>query len=418
MKYVVFNLGCRVNQYEGQSMIERLIKRGHEATDKLEFADRYIINTCSITKTADRKSRQAVARVLSINPDAKVYICGCSSQQNPVAFSNKENVKTISGTRGKMQFLESVMSDMENGVSVSAPPRVYEDDLAPTVTKSRAYLKIQDGCDSFCSYCIVPFVRGRSRSRSLDSIVKEAMELADKTKEIVITGINVSMYGKEIGTDLVELVQALKPVKARKRFSSIECNAITPELLAAMKKSGFCDSFHLPLQSGSNEVLRMMNRHYTRELFLSKIKLIRKYFPDAGISSDILVGFPGESDQDFNDTVDIIIRSKFMDIHVFPYSPRPGTVASEMTQVEGRIVKYRCAMLKLLQEKMFKAFLDEQYGKISYVLTEEKKYGYTVGHSSNNIKVYTTGIVGIYEKFALTTPFKDGVLGEPINDLI
>ncbi|MDR0426176.1 MAG: MiaB/RimO family radical SAM methylthiotransferase [Clostridiales bacterium] len=418
MKYVVFSFGCRVNQYEGQAMIDRLIKKGHKATDKLEFADRYILNTCSVTREADKKSRQAVARCLSINPAAKVYICGCSSQNSSEPYKLKPNVVSMSGTRGKMAFLESIMSDIELGDAVSAPARVYENDLTPTLTKTRAYIKIQDGCDNYCSYCIVPHLRGQSRSRALESILEEAESLAQRTREIVLCGVNISAYGRDIGTSLVALVTALGKVKARKRFGSLECGVITAELLTAMKKSNFCDSFHLSLQSGSNEILKLMNRHYTRAEFLAKVRLIRKYFPDAGLTTDIIVGFPGESDQDFNDTVDLVIRARFMDMHIFPYSVRPGTIAASMTKVEGRVVRYRSAMLKLLRDKIHTAFLKEQYGKISYVYAEEKAGAYAEGLSSNNVRVYVKAPVGTFEKFALLEPYREGVLGEPVKDMI
>ena len=320
MKFVVFSLGCKVNQYEGRSVIKELENRGFEATDALEKADCYILNTCSVTAEADKKSRQAVARVLKLNPDAKVVICGCSSQNNPKPYENKPNVRLISGTSGKMSIIDSIMSDIVQGNIVKNPPSEYEDDLYGELTKTRGFIKVQDGCNNFCSYCIVPYLRGRSRSRKLESIVKEAKSMAEKTLEIVVTGINVSAYGKDISLSLCDLVEALNDIPVRKRFGSLECNVIDERLLSLMVKGGWCDSFHLSMQSGSDRILKKMNRKYTSSIFIEKCDLIRKYFPDAGITTDVIVGFPTETEEDFADTVSTSQRAGFSQMHVFPFA--------------------------------------------------------------------------------------------------
>ena len=260
MKFVVFSLGCKVNQYEGQSMIKGLEARGFEAVDSLEFADCYIINTCSVTAEADKKSRQAVSRVLKLNPDAKVVICGCSAQNDYRPYQNKPNVSIIGGTSGKMALLDSIMSGIVGLNSVKEPPLSYEDDLFGELTKTRGFIKVQDGCNNFCSYCIVPYLRGRSRSRSLDSIVSEAEEMALKTHEIVITGINVSDYGSDISLNLLDLIKALNHIPVRKRFGSLECGVLDENVLSSMAEVGWCDSFHLSMQSGSDRILKKMNR--------------------------------------------------------------------------------------------------------------------------------------------------------------
>lgn len=414
MKFVVFSLGCRVNQYEGRSMIAELKKRGHEATDALEYADCYIINTCSVTMEADKKSRQAVARVLKLNPSARVIICGCSSQNDAKQYQNKKNVSIISGSSGKMSLIDSIMSDIIVGNIVNNPPLEYEDDLVGELTKTRGYIKVQDGCNNFCSYCIIPYLRGRSRSRALSSVVAEATEMAKQTNEIVITGINVSDYGRNIGLGLIDLVRALKEIPVRKRFGSLECTVIDRELLLAMRDSGFCDSFHLSLQSGSDAVLRKMNRKYTAAVFIEKFDLIKSIFPNAGITTDVIVGFPTETEDNFDETVKLCRRVGFCDMHVFPYSVRPGTVAAKLPQVSKEVSLDRARRLRLLADELRNDFLLSQRGKTEEVYIEEKIDGLGVGYTANYIKVYVNAIEGEMIKCKITEPYKDGVKGELI----
>ncbi|MGN1093848.1 MAG: tRNA (N(6)-L-threonylcarbamoyladenosine(37)-C(2))-methylthiotransferase MtaB, partial [Candidatus Neoclostridium sp.] len=357
IKVVVFSLGCKVNQYEGRAMVEKLNENGFDATDKLSVADAYIINTCSVTAEADKKSRQAVARMLKYNPSAKIYICGCSSQNNASQYEDKPNIRMIFGSFGKISAISSIMSDIvldqthKPIISVCAQPEKYEDNLTPELTKSRAFIKVQDGCNNFCSYCIVPYLRGRSRSRSIESVVAEAKDVCVKTHEIVITGINVSAYGQDNGSSLESLIDALACVPVRKRFGSLECNVITDGLLEKMKAAGFCDSFHLSMQSGSTSVLKRMNRHYTSEEFLDKIALIRKHFPNAGITTDVIVAFPGETDEEFEETLQTVKKAHFLDMHVFPYSIRHGTKAATLPQVDGTVADARVKrMLELKAE--------------------------------------------------------------------
>ncbi len=412
MKFVVFSLGCKVNQYEGRSLIKELEDRGFEATDALEKADCYIINTCSVTAEADKKSRQAVARVLKLNPQAKVVICGCSSQNDPKPYENKPNVRLISGTSGKMSLIDSIMSDIVQGNRVVKPPLVYEDDLHGELTKTRGYIKVQDGCDNFCSYCIVPYLRGRSRSRKLESIVDEAKSMAEKTRELVVTGINVSAYGKDISLSLCDLVAALNDIPVRKRFGSLECTVIDEKLLSLMSVGGWCDSFHLSMQSGSDRILKKMNRKYTSSVFIEKCDLIRKHFPDAGITTDVIVGFPTETDEDFSDTVSTSQRAGFSLMHVFPYSVRPGTVAATMPQVEKSVALMRAKILREEAEKLHLKFLASQSGKIKEVYVEEEADGCTCGFASNYIKVYSDQAPGSIVNLKLTEIFRDGIKGE------
>ena len=414
MKFVVFSLGCKVNQYEGRSIIKELENRGFEATDVLEKADCYILNTCSVTAEADKKSRQAVARVLKLNPDAKVVICGCSSQNNPKPYENKPNVRLISGTSGKMSIIDSIMSDIVQGNIVKNPPSEYEDDLYGELTKTRGFIKVQDGCNNFCSYCIVPYLRGRSRSRKLESIVKEAKSMAEKTLEIVVTGINVSAYGKDISLSLCDLVEALNDIPVRKRFGSLECNVIDERLLSLMVKDGWCDSFHLSMQSGSDRILKKMNRKYTSSVFIEKCDLIRKYFPDAGITTDVIVGFPTETEEDFADTVSTSQRAGFSQMHVFPYSVRPGTVAASLPQVDKAVALSRAKILRDVADDLHARFLTSQLGKIKEVYVEEETEEYSCGFSSDYIKVYSHEKPGEIVKLKMTEIFRDGIKGEKI----
>jgi len=416
MKFVVFSLGCRVNQYEGQSMVKKLIEHGYQATDRLEYADAYIINTCSVTSEADKKSRQAVARVKKLNANAKVYILGCSSQNNSKPFSEKDGVILVGGVADKMQFVTKIIDTLsgkcDKTVEIAPLPTVYEDDFSPSLTNSRAYIKVQDGCNNFCSYCIIPYLRGRSRSRSLDSVYNEAKELIGKTRELVITGINVSAYGKDIGLTLVDLINRLADIPMRKRFGSLECTVINDEMLQAMVNSGFCGSFHLSMQSGCDSVLKKMNRHYTSSEFLAIVELIRKYYPDAGITTDVIAGFPEESEDEFLQTLETCKSAGFLHMHVFPYSEREGTKASKMQQVDKAVRVERANRLIVLSEKMKTTFLSSQVGAVHEVFIEEKEGDYNVGYTDNFIKVYSTAPIGSCLKHTITEIYGEGVKGE------
>lgn len=416
MKFVVFSLGCRVNQYEGQSIVKKLRQSGYEATDKLEKADAYVINTCSVTSEADKKSRQAVARVKKLNSKAKVYVLGCSSQNNAKPFCEKDGVILVSGVADKMQFVTKIIDTLSRKCDTTAQiaplPTVYEDDFSPSLTRARAYIKVQDGCNNFCSYCIIPYLRGRSRSRSLDSIHNEAKELVGKTRELVITGINVSAYGKDIGLNLIDLVKRLKDIPMRKRFGSLECTVIDDELLLAMKESGFCGSFHLSMQSGCDSVLTKMNRRYTSQEFLKKVELIRKHYVDAGITTDVIAGFPTESDDEFLQTMQTCRKAGFLHMHVFPYSKREGTKASKMQQIDKSVKVERANRLIQLSEQMKNAFLTSQLGATHEVFIEENEGDYNVGYTDNFIKVYSLAPVGSCQMHTLTEIYSEGVKGE------
>ena len=412
MKVVVFSLGCKVNTYEGQSIIKELKSRGVDATDNLEYADYYIINTCSVTVEADKKSRQAIARVNKLNPNAKILICGCSSQNNPKQYENKQNVCQITGVGGKMDIVNTIMSDIKHPKTVENPPKIYEDDCHCELTRTRGFIKVQDGCNNFCSYCIIPYLRGRSRSRKLESIVAEAQEIAKNTDEIVITGINVSAYGLDIGLTLSDLVDALAPIKARKRFGSIECTIITDELLEKMKRANFCDSFHISLQSGSDTVLRRMNRKYVSAVFNEKCDLIKKHFPSCAITTDIIVGFPGETDEEFNETMALVNKVKFFEIHTFIFSARQGTKAYGLKGVERTVSQCRSQILRERANELKNEYLSSLINKSVEVIVEEECGEYNVGHANNYVKVYTTAPCGSISRHKIIRLYNDGVIGE------
>ena len=385
MKIVVYNLGCKVNQYECDSLVKALQDKGHDVKEDLEFADAYILNTCAVTNEAERKSRQCIERCLKFNKDAKIYVCGCASQNNQKQFLEKDNVQYVIGTANKMSLVDSFEKQGEN---IQEMPTEYEDDFTPSINRTRAYIKVQDGCNRFCTYCLIPYVRGRSRSRQIESVKAECERLAKLTKEIVITGIDLSFYGKDINTSFVELIKALKDVDCRIRLGSLEVSLITDELLTALKElKAFCPQFHLSLQSGSDTVLKRMNRHYTTKEFKAEVDLIRKYFKDAAISTDIIFGFPKESDEEFKETLAFMEEIGFMQVHIFPYSKREGTVAAKLAQVDGNIKKQRCKEAEALALRLKQEYLTSMLGKELEVLIEEKHGNYFEGYSREYIRV-------------------------------
>lgn len=421
MKFVVYSLGCKVNQYEGQAMAKRLSECGHDVSTEWEKADVYILNTCSITAEADKKSRQLVAKAARFNPNAPVYICGCSSQYAPEQYQNRPNVRLISGTAAKNAFIEHIMSDIIGGnlpqtsESAKSLPLCYEDDLLPKATRTRAYIKIQDGCNHFCSYCIVPYLRGRSRSRPLESILAEARAAAAVSRELVLTGIDLSAYGKDIGIDFETLIRALAEIDARKRLGSLECGVISPALLTAMRQSGFCDHFHLSLQSGSDSVLRRMNRHYDIRAFGEKVDMIRDAFPNAGITTDIITGFPEETESEHRQSLENVERIAFSDIHVFPYSQRRGTVAASMRQVPPDVRIARAHVFGELKERLRQNFFDAQRGTEHTVYLETVAGDCAEGYTENYIKTYVSGAaVDTMVRVRLRENYLQGVKGEQL----
>lgn len=408
MKVAVLTLGCKVNKYESDALIFELKSRGIDATDNLEEADAYIINTCAVTNEAERKSRQMIERARKFNPNAEIYVMGCASQNRPVQFEDR-NVKMIIGTAGKKKIVDELS---HSGTHLFELPTAYEDDLFSAQSLTRAFIKIQDGCDHFCSYCIIPYLRGRSRSRSLESIVSEVEKLPDDVKEVVLVGIDVSDFKIDGKKGLGKLLQTLDKYGKRLRLSSMEDSLIDEEFLKVLSTlKNFCPHFHLSLQSGCDNVLKKMNRHYTTDEFAGSVALIRKYFPLAGITTDIIVGFPTETEEDFEETLKFVERVKFSQLHIFPYSKRDGTAASKLYKdLSGKVKNERVKRLEELGDRLKTEFLREN--KTGKVLIEAKNGDYFDGYTENYIKCYVSGDLKVGEivDVQIEKPFKDGVL--------
>lgn len=408
MKVSVLTLGCKVNKYESDALIFELKSRGIDATDNLEEADAYIINTCAVTNEAERKSRQMIERARKFNPNAEIYVMGCASQNRPVQFEDR-NVKMIIGTAGKKKIVDELS---HSGTHLFELPTAYEDDLFSAQSLTRAFIKIQDGCDHFCSYCIIPYLRGRSRSRSLESIVSEVEKLPDDVKEVVLVGIDVSDFKIDGKKGLGKLLQTLDKYGKRLRLSSMEDSLIDEEFLKVLSTlKNFCPHFHLSLQSGCDNVLKKMNRHYTTDEFADSVALIRKYFPLAGITTDIIVGFPTETEEDFEETLKFVESVKFSQLHIFPYSKRDGTAASKLYKdLSGKVKNERVKRLEELGDRLKTEFLREN--KTGKVLIEAKNGDYFDGYTENYIKCYISGDLKVGEivDVQIEKSFKDGVL--------
>ena len=418
MKAVVYTLGCKVNDVESGSIIRGLEELGYEVSRELEDAELYIINTCAVTAEAERKSRQTVGKAIKRNPTARVIVCGCASEKSPSAFLEKSSaVYAVTGAQRKNKVLEIVKSGFadEYGGAQAEAEKAYEEMPLPECLKTRNFVKIQDGCNRFCSYCIIPYLRGRSRSRSVESAAAEI--LSSTAWETVVTGIDISEYKDEQGRDLTDLMLAVKDAETRIRLGSIEVSLITPEFLAALKQiKHFAPQFHLSLQSGSDKVLKSMNRHYTRAEYLEKCKMIYDTFENAAITTDIIVGFPTETEEDFLCSLSIVEEAAFSQIHAFPYSPREGTNAyKKYKELPNALKKERVERLLQKGAEQKRKYMEGFLGKRLEIVPEHYIDGYTEGYSENYIRVYVQGET---EKTPFSVRaielFKDGVLAEKI----
>lgn len=399
----VFTLGCKVNEVESGEIMSALEKSGISVTDKLCYADIYVLNTCAVTREAERKSRQLISRVKKYNPSAAIYVCGCASQKNAAQFE-KEGVRFVYGAQNKMRVAETILKDVfgENAV---CPSECY-----PKAVRTRAFVKIEDGCNNFCSYCVIPYLRGRVRSRKIEDVVAEVKQIS--APEIVLTGINVSAFGEEEG-GLTALMCALAFTEKRVRLGSLECSVIDDGFLMACKSlKDFAPQFHLSLQSGSNAVLKAMNRHYTREEYLQKCALIYSYFPDAAITTDIIVGFCGETEEDFLSSLNIVEEAGFARVHAFAFSPREGTAAFKMPDVPDGIKKRRLHELLEKAAQAAQNYCKHRLGREYEVIFEEFDGEYTGAYTGSYIRVYVRGEQSGKGKVRLNEPFRDGVLGE------
>ncbi len=426
MKICVMTLGCKVNKYESDALIYNLKLKGYQATDKFEPADVYVINTCAVTAEAERKSRQMIARCKKYNENAKFFICGCASQKNSGQFLEKD-ATFVSGVAGKIKISEYIdklakhdRRLLKKRDRTEKLPKDYEDDLFAEQSRTRAYIKIQDGCDNFCSYCIIPYLRGRSRSRAIFSIINEVSNLSKDIKEVVLTGINVTDYKIDGKPSLLSLLTELDTFGLRLRLSSMEDSLISEEFVEGLSRlDNFCPHFHLSLQSGSDSVLKRMNRHYTTKMFKQSVDLIRKYFPLAGITTDIIVGFPNESDEEFRQTYEFTKEVGFSQLHIFPYSNREGTVASKLYRDLPKSIKQkRFEELDKLNSQLKLDFIKKN--KTGSVLIEEQIDGYYVGYTKNYIRCYipandkkaSDGIIDGIVEVKIKEPFRDGALAK------
>lgn len=408
MKAVVFTLGCKVNGCESASLLRGLEERGYEVSDELVPADLYILNTCAVTAEAEKKSRQAVARIRAAAPQARIYVCGCAAERMPSQFAGKEGVRLVTGTMHKGGIPELLD---EEGVRISPAETCFEELPSPRFLQTRAYVKVQDGCNNFCSYCIIPYLRGRSRSRSLESAAAEI--LSCPAEEVVITGIDVSSY-RDGARDLADLLRAVKDARARIRLGSLETHAVTERLLAAAKEvRDFAPHFHLSLQSGSDAVLRAMNRKYTRAEFLRKAALVREAFPSAALTTDIIVGFPTETEEDFEATLALAEEARFSQIHCFAYSRRAGTAAAKLKELAPQVKKERLGRLMALGRRLRGEYEGAFLGKTLELVPEEEKDGYTEGYSENYIRLYVRGSVKKRTRVRALERYKDGLLCAP-----
>ena len=419
MKAVVYTLGCKVNDVESGSIIRGLETLGYEVSREMEKADLYVINTCAVTAEAERKSRQTVGKAIKCNPSAKIIVCGCASEKSPNAFIEKgDTVYAVTGAQRKMQVIEIVSSGFAQGMQgvCIESEKTYEEMPLPECLKTRNFVKIQDGCNRFCSYCIIPYLRGRSRSRLMESAAEEI--LASTAQETVVTGIDVSEYKDEKGRDLADLMLAIKDANTRIRLGSLEVSLITERFLNALKQvKGFAPQFHLSLQSGSDKVLKSMNRHYTRAEYLEKCQMIYKAFPTAAITTDIIVGFPTETEEDFLDSLKIVEEAGFAQVHAFPYSPREGTNAyKRYKELPYAVKKERVERLIKKASEQKTKYMQGYIGKVVEMVPENCFDGFTEGYSENYIRVYVEGEM---EKrpthVRIEKLFKDGVLAVAIE---
>lgn len=385
MKKVAFyTLGCKVNQYETEAMIESFETAGYQIVEYEEYADVYIINTCTVTNMGDRKSRQIIRRALDSNPDAFIAVVGCYAQISPDKVIEIPGVKLVVGTNERAKIVELVEFAMDkeekiNMVSDIMEVREFEDmSIKNYKSRTRAFLKIQEGCDQYCTYCIIPYARGHIRSRKPESILEEVRLLSQNGfKEIVLTGIHVASYGRDLGgTSLIDIIERVHEVEGieRIRMSSVEPKTLNDEFIERLSKlPKICPHFHLSLQSGCDATLKRMNRKYTTEQYLRVVNRLREVFPDVAITTDLIAGFPGETEEEFQCTVDFVKQVNFSAMHVFKFSPREGTPAAEYKeQVAPQEKERRSRIISEIAKENEEAFKKKFIGRKMDVLFEQK----------------------------------------------
>ena len=396
-----YTLGCKVNQYETNAMEQQFIQNGYKIVENTEKADIYVINTCTVTNMADRKSRQMLRRVKEINQSAVIVVCGCYAQVAKSEIQQIPEVDIILGINEKnkiVQIVEEYLANKDNIIEVAdvSEQKEFLDFGDVTYTeKNRAVIKVQDGCNMFCSYCLIPYARGRIRSRKIENVVSEIEKIAKQgIKEVVITGIHVASYGKDFDNENIRLINLLEEINKiegieRIRLSSLEPTIVDEKFAQRLAKlEKICDHFHLSLQSGCDATLKRMNRKYTTARYKEATEILRKYYPNANFTTDVIVGFPGETNEEFNQTYKFLKEIGFYKMHIFKYSPRKGTVAEKLpNQVDGNIKEERSRKLIELSNNMQNEKNSQYIGKTVKVLFEEYENEYYKGHTTNYMVV-------------------------------
>ena len=402
MRIAIYTLGCKVNQYETQAMEQELTARGHELVDFEQPADAYIINTCSVTAISDKKSRQMIRRARKLNPDAIVAACGCYVQTHTDEVVEL-GIDLVGGTGQRMEFLRQLLTAAEKKTRVLVDDALHrhEFEILPAggqMSRTRAMLKVEDGCRNFCTYCIIPFARGPVRSLPISEAVVQTGQLAaEGYQEVVITGIEISSWGQDLDGEksLMDLLEAVSAAagEMRLRLGSLEPRTITEDFCRrAAKLTNLCPHFHLSLQSGCDETLRRMNRRYDTERFYKSVTLLREFFPGVTITTDLITGFPGETEEEFQKTLDFIRRCEFAQIHVFPYSVRPGTRAAAMEQLPKSVKEERAARAGEVAAQLHEQYLQSCVGQVYPVLFEQPgQEGEFTGHAPNYMEVTAPG---------------------------
>ena len=425
MKFAFYTLGCKTNQYETQAMEQLLVQQGHEIGHWEDDCHGYIINTCSVTAVADKKNRAIIRRCRKMHPKAVIAVCGCYSQHEPEAV-RALGVEVIGGSAQRQEFVEMLLTAAAEKTrleSVDQALRRREFEILPAgglTERTRAMLKVQDGCVNFCTYCIIPYTRGPIRSAPLELAVEQAKELAARGyREIVITGIEIASWGADLPGKppltvlLTAICQAVPQVRVR--LGSLEPRIITEDFCREMAKfSNLCPQFHLSMQSGCDTVLERMKRKYTTERYFESVQLLREYFPGCAITTDMIVAFPGETEQEYRESLDFMRKCGFADMHIFPYSRRPGTAADKMPGQHNNATKEaRSKEAIAIAAQMSRAYRDSLIGSTQQVLFEERDGEYFTGHAMNYVKVYAAGenLHNEIRDVAVTEVYKDGVLG-------
>lgn len=432
-KTIAFHtLGCKVNHYETEAMWQLFKGEGYDRVDFTQNADVFVINTCTVTNTGDKKSRQVIRRAIRNNPDAVVCVTGCYAQTAPKDILDIPGVDIIIGTEDRDKLIDYVNQYHEerqpiNGVKNIMKKRTYEEMDVPYFTdRTRATLKIQEGCNNFCTFCIIPWARGLMRSRDPEKVVEQAQQLVDEGyKEIVLTGIHTGGYGEDLKDyNLAQLLRDLEEVDGlnRLRISSIEASQLTDEVIDVINDSNkIVRHLHIPIQSGSDTVLKRMRRKYTMEFFESRIIKLKEIMPNVAITSDVIVGFPGETEEEFMETFDFIKRHHFSELHVFPYSIRTGTPAARMTdQVDEGVKNERVHRLIELSNALATSYAEQFKDDVLEIIPEEEKDGKLIGHSDNYLKVEVEGdasLTGELVKVKITEPGYPVSKGEVVKVL-